>query len=457
MLRGHDERNVASLIFVPTQERLPDSMIRLERVVLRPHGQPAKIVCVGVPGIGLARGSDNDILVALINTYIDAGCPADGFITTTAYALLKLAGLDTSGQYYRVLGQGLERMLNTTYNVTDGWFDVQEKRYTTVSFRIIDNLGRTHGETKGREIRLDRRSTLRIRLNDEITKSINHGYIKPLNLTVYQHLPSVGSRALYRLLDVYLDEAAGRGDKERYQVSMPMLALAENCGLLGRRTDHLRKSLESMHAPLLEIGYLRSVDFVGKGSKTTVHYTYGDASSPINPEHVALLTKHGVHRGVAEKYVRHLGDNVLVVVEKFEQRKRKGEKVNDDGAYLSKLLQEANSIVEGVKGEALRVQETQRTKKAAQAAQVRTEVEQDRLLSAEHVTVLESGTPEAALELALSSFKVRQLERRGLTLPELDRARARVLGGQVTAAEMHAAVNRALMGSEGLESLRQLL
>ncbi|GAA5534840.1 replication initiator protein A [Deinococcus aluminii] len=456
MLRGHDEKNVASLIFVPSQERLPEDMLRLERTVFRPSGQPAQIVCVGVPGIGLARGSDNDLLVALINTYIEAGCPADGVITTTAYALLKLAGLDTTGQYYQALAQGLERMLNTTYNVTDGWFDVREKRYTTVSFRIIDNLSRTHGEPEHGRIRLDRRSTLRIRLNDEITKSINAGYIKPLNLTVYQHLPSVGSRALYRLLDVYLDEAAQRGDRGPYQVIVPMMTLAENCGLLGRRTDHVRKSLESMHAPLLGIGYLKEVAFIGRGSKTTVHYTYGEASSPINPAHVALLTRYGVHRGVAEKYVRNLGDDVLVVVEKFEERRRTGEKINNEGGYLSRLLKEAASIVEEARVETLRAQEAQRTKKAAQVAQVRAEAEQHQLFEAERRSVLEAA-PEAALEFVLSPFKARQLERRGLSLRELDQVRARVLEGGVTAVDMDAAVNKALMSEEGLEALRTLL
>lgn len=456
MLRGHDEKNVASLIFVPTQERLPEDMLRLERIVFRPSGQPARIVCVGVADIGLARGSDNDLLVALINTYIEAGCPADGVITTTAYALLKLAGLDTGGQHYQALGQGLERMLHTTYHVTDGWFDVREKRYTTVSFRIIDNLSRTHGEPEKGRIRLDRRSTLRIRLNEEITKSINAGYIKPLNLTVYQHLPSVGSRALYRLLDVYLDEAAQRGDSKPYRVVVPMMALAESCGLLGRRTDHVRKSLESMHAPLLGIGYLQEVGFIGRGSKTTVHYTYGEASSPINPEHVARLTRYGVHRGVAEKYVRNLGDDVLPVIEKFEERRRTGEKINNEGGYLSKLLQEAASIVEEARVGALRAQEVQRTRKAAQGAQGKAEAEQHQLFEAQRQSVLEA-TPDAALEVVLSPFKAKQLERRGLSLQELDQVRSRVLEGRVTALEMDAAVNRALMSPGGLEALRQLL
>ncbi|WP_102124670.1 hypothetical protein [Deinococcus planocerae] len=72
MLRGHDEKNVASLIVVPTQEWLPEDMLRLERVVFRPSGRPARIVCVGVPGIDLARGSDNDLLVVARTRQVSA-------------------------------------------------------------------------------------------------------------------------------------------------------------------------------------------------------------------------------------------------------------------------------------------------------------------------------------------------------------------------------------------------
>ncbi|MFB9991395.1 replication initiator protein A [Deinococcus oregonensis] len=451
VLRGHDERNVASLIFVPTQERLPKAMLHLERIVLQANGQPAKIVCVGVPGIGLARGMDNDILVALINTYIDAGCPEDGFITVTAYTLLKLAGLATSSRYYQSLDQGLQRMLNTTYNITDGWFDAKEKRYTTVSFRIIDNLEHTHTDEG-----LDRRSVLKIRLNDKITKSINQGHIKPLDLSVYQHLPTVGTRALYRLLDVYLDEAVRRGEAQPYRLALPLMTLADNCGLLERRPGHLKEALENMHGPLLEIGYLKSVGVVGRGRATMVHYVYGEASSPVNPEHVTLLLQRGVHRGVAEKYVRQLGQDVLLVVEKFDERKRRGEKIHSEGAYLAKLLQEAASIVEEVKRQTAHVQEVQRHKKTTTEAHSKAVQAQDLLFDLQQDALVQVAEPAAALALVLPPFKLKQLERRGLTLPEIDQLQQLVLGGSTGVLELQNAVTKALMG-QNLTELRALL
>ncbi|SMB84147.1 replication initiator protein A [Deinococcus hopiensis] len=459
VLRGHDERNVAALNFIPVQERLPEDLLRLERMVIRTNGQPAKIVCTGVPGIGMARGSDNDLLVALINVYIDAGCPADGIITTSAYALLKLSGQGTSGKHYQALSQCLARVFNTTYHITDGWFDFHAKRYTTVSFRIIDSLTRTHREETGADITLDSRSVLRIRLSEEITKSIRNGYIKPLNLTDYQSLPTVGSRTLYRLLDMYLDEAATRGDPKPYRMAVSLMTHAQNCGVLNRRPDHVRRALDSMHEPLIKMGYLATVNYVGKGLKTTVHYTYGETTSPINQEHVALLVKHGVHRGVAEKYARNLGEKVVVVVAKFaEELKRPNKKIENPAAYLVSLLKDVDSIVAQTRSDELRKQDIQRTRKASQAKIVKAEAQQNHLFEEElHLAIQKEG-PEAAVEFMLTSFKVRQLQRHGLELHEIDQVRNAVLERRVDAAQMHAILNRVLMSPEvGIRDLRALL
>jgi plasmid replication initiation protein len=459
MLKGRDERNVASLILVPTQERLQTDMLRLERTITRPNGQTAKVVCVGMPGIGLARGLDNDILFALINTYIDADCPADGIIHTSAYALLKLAGLDTGGQHYHTLSQGLERMLYTTYHVTDGWFDSQEKRFITVAFRVIDSLAYTHKEQESLEtnLHLDRRSTLSIRISTEVAKSIKYGYIKPLDLDIYQHLPTVGSRTLYRLLDVYLNEAAKLNTITPYQLSIPMMALAENCGLIGKRTDHLRKALEAMHAPLLSIGYLKCVDFYGKGVKTNVLYTYSEASTPINPEYVAMLTQHGLHRGIAEKFVRTLGDQIVVVVEKFLDRKKNTTSpIQNPGAYLHNLLKEAASIINDQKRETLKAAEIQQNKEVIKKAQSKASEEAQKEHDRKREAFLQTTDLNALFEGILTSFHIGFLARRGLVTQEVDQLRQRILDGHISGRELDKAVSQAMLSSD-LTNLRALL
>ncbi|MBZ9714956.1 replication initiator protein A [Deinococcus multiflagellatus] len=455
MIKGRDEQNAAVINLIISQEWLPDDVLRHERTSINPAGNPYTVVSVGVPGIGLTRGSDNDILVALINAFIDAGCPEDGVITTTAYGLLKLAGMRTSGQYYQSLSQGLERMLNTTFYITDGWFDSHKKRYTTVSFRLIDNLSRTHEAPSGEQIILDRRSIIKIRLNDEITRSIRAGYIKSFDLDFYGSLKTVGSRNLYRYLDARLDRD-GQSRTRLRQWSIDMVLLGHDCGLVGKRTDHLRKSIEAMCAPLLAKSYLKKVEFVGRGAKTRVHFYYGSRESyqkvesdkpPVNPELVKLLEGYGVHPNRAKWFVAVLGEDVRIAVALLEEKLKKGEKFDNTGGYLARLLDQDLIRFEKEKAELQAQKEKERQTRETEKLR-KHELYADSFQELAFPALMSSDL-ELAAEAALSDFNKQLLVRRGYTIAQLDDLRAMVTSGQCSAPSLASAVNQALM--RGLE------
>lgn len=425
VIRGHDDVNTTSLMIVPTQERLPDDMLRLERKVIRPNGQPATIECVGVPGVGITRGSDNDFLVSLINLYIDQGCPSDGIVMTSAYALLQMAGLATTGQYYRQLSQGLERMMTTTFHIRDGWFNVAEKRYLTVSFRIIDNLSRTH-VIEGGQARLDRKSMLRIRLNDEITKSIKAGYIRPLDLEMYRSLPSVGSRALYRMLDIYLEEGKLKSKMDPYSFSISMMTVAANCGLINKRTDHVRKSLESMHDALIKFGFLDNVDYIGRGLKTHIRYTFASE----NGESVLLkmLLSKGTDISVAKRAVATWGNDVKLLVAAHERAARNNSQgLRTPGGYMGWLIKNAPDQIE--KERMLQAEETQsstnllviQTTKSPKVA-----ISQDQL-DHEYDSRIMAMSPENAADYIISSFITRNLMGAGMDLRHIESLRELII------------------------------
>ncbi len=465
-MRGHDEWNAATLNLIPAQERLPEGLLRLERPILIRDGVEGKLVCIGVPGIGLARGSDNDILVALINMYIDLGCPSDGVVSTTAYALLKLVGLDTSGYYYDALAQGLERVFNTTFNISEAWYDPVEKRYTTESFRIIDNLTRTHRKPRGSGMNLDSRSVLKIRLNDVLTSSIRAGYIKSLDLGLYQVLPSVGARQMYRMLDGYLAEAKLNGESMPYVKSMEMVKAAQDSGVLASRPDNMRRALERMHAPLLKHNYLAKVDFVGRGLKTRVHYTFSHgmpaalpSAASADPELVALLTARGVHAGRASSFVLLLGDQVLPVVEKFDRQlklnEQKGSPINNKGAYMARLLDEAASIAREAETTAVVAKKANKAATArpapvpASAAVPEPEVDEDERLAA--------LDPEAAYDILLPGFMLKMLQARGMAIEDADMLRARFVARQITVKDLRAFKNAVLLQGEAVQTALQNL
>ena len=281
-VKGSDERNFSSLILIPTQERLPRGLTRIERHMTRSDLQ---IVRVLAEGLDLAHGLDNDILVGLVNLFIEAGCPPDGEFEASAYQVLTMAGLPADGHYYRALAGGLNRLKGTVFTITEGWFEEKKKRFISMSFSIIDNYDRTENEEG-----LDERSRLRIRLNRNIVRSINAGYLKPLDLAVYRQLDSVGARTLYRLLDSYLYRAAESEKQGSYTLNLPMESVAAACGLLDERSDNMRRNIERMHQSLLEIGYLQQADLIGRGKKTTLHYVFGSDVRPTDSETVTLLT-----------------------------------------------------------------------------------------------------------------------------------------------------------------------
>ena len=443
-------------------------MLRLERTSFSPLGRPIKITCVGVADIGLTRGSDNDFLVALINIYIDNGCPEDGVVVTSAYALLKAAGRRTGGQYYLSLSQSLERMLNTTFNITDGWFDVGKGRYKTASFRIIDNLTRTHGEPEEGQIILDRKSALRIRLNEEITRSIKSGYIKQLDMEVYHGLRSVGSRALYRHLDVYLHEAEQRGEQKTLQISFELTRLAGNCGLIGKRTDHLRSTIEAMCQPLVEIGYLQRVDYTGRGAKTKVHFTYNNSRRALKEafplatlNDVELLVSKEVNVRVAWWASHTLGRSAIdVAIERVDDQIRKGIKLQSKGAYLTSILRDDPSVsAEAAERKLQSNKQYALDSNSSSREDLRVKAENDAQQDFEDKfnNISEPEDLMESLERILNSITSKSLTARGLTVEEFDRIRSSVIDGRLIPKDLSKAIGRVLAVPEGLEELRQLI
>lgn len=193
--RHLDEANVARLGLISIQERIPEGYASWEEefMVL---GKPVKLACYANPNVGgVPHGLDNEVSLALIALYLNAGSPPDGTFTTTAYQILKLMGFDTSGYYYRALKESLLRLTTATFVLSEAWR--ADGRWQSVTFRYIDKLE----FTSAKEGSLDRSSVLRITLAKEIVQSLKDRYTKPIDIEFMASLKRPLSRALYRLLD----------------------------------------------------------------------------------------------------------------------------------------------------------------------------------------------------------------------------------------------------------------
>ena len=284
--RHFDEANVARLGLISIQERIPEGYASWEEE-FEVLGKPVKLACYANPNVGgVPHGLDNEVSLALIALYLNAGSPPDGTFTTTAYQILKLMGFDTSGYYYRALKESLLRLTTATYVLSEAWR--ADGRWQSVSFRYIDKLE----FTSGKEGSLDRSSVIRITLAKEIVRSLQNRYTKPIDIEFMASLKRPLSRALYRLLDA--QRLSPEREEPLAQLEVGLMEWAAACKIVHKRPDKVRRTLEPAHRELIERRYLRSVEYVGRGKNQTIVYVFGEEAGGIPDAKRALEAKKSV-------------------------------------------------------------------------------------------------------------------------------------------------------------------
>ena len=297
-LRSYEEANLARLGLISIQERIPDNYTTWTTEIER-DGRVARLKCVGASDHGgVPHGLDGDIATAIIDLYIESGAPENGEVLTSAYRLLKRAGLQDTGHYYTALGKSLTRLRFAAYTASEAWMDKTKKRWTNVTFNYFEGYnytGEDHNEIGGG-------SELSIKLSEPIVKSIRAKFLKPLELEFLVSLQRPLTRALYRLLDGKRYEPVTLGGNEPLKTySQSLVAWAQECKIVDQAPDRIRRTLQGAHEELVERGYLREVVYLGRGQVQTITYEFGSSDSPSNVpvELIRRLTKHGLKAKVA--------------------------------------------------------------------------------------------------------------------------------------------------------------
>lgn len=180
---GHDELNVARLSLISAQSRVPAGYTGWTRTY-QTGERTVTVTCTALTGHVVPHGLDNDVMVAIINLYLEDGCPEDGTVRVSLHRLLLAAGLHASAHYYREVRQSLRRLQSTSYQITQGWWSQGRQRHLDATFNYLWKVTATRDEE------YDAGSVLEVRLPDEIALSIRDGYVKPLDLTLYRELSS---------------------------------------------------------------------------------------------------------------------------------------------------------------------------------------------------------------------------------------------------------------------------
>lgn len=446
-MKGHDERNFASLIFIPAARRMLDNQLVLERKRIGPDGRQQKITLRGMDGIGVPRGTDNDLLVTLINMYIEAGCPENGTIVTTAYELLKNSRAGFGGANYANLDAALKRLHTANFELSNAWFEAPKRSVVkATSFSIISAYERMYiTEGTDQDAALASSEKLSITLNEKITQSIQAGYYKPLDMTFYYSLTENAARALYRHLDAQLDALRLNKKQGSYEYRADIMELAATLGLNTERTDVLKRSVTRMVDELVEKKYLTGADYIGRGKKMQLIFRFAEREEVVDPELLQTLVSLGVSMGAATKQIRRLGaETVRGVLQRFHEVSPSA--IKDQGSYLAKMLMNA-------------------VPQASAPAEEDQKKPIDRTTSPPSPDQLLPGEPDwkgevepaEADRFLFTRFNLERLQALGLSKQDLEGFRAKLLGREIPPLIVRDLVMAGLKSEEGIQKIRTFL
>lgn len=316
-IKGYEEVNIAQVGLISIQNRVPDDLTHWKDT-LDVMGRAITIECIGASTMSVPHGIDNDVSVALVALFVQQGAPRSNQIRVTSHELLMAAGLDRSGKSYRRLADSLGRLEATLYKIS-GWRDHANRRWSRTSFRYIarvtEDVERDAGEAMPRLGTLDRATKLLIELPGDIADSIRAGYVKPIDLDFLRSLSQPVTRGLYRRLDAWRHDPVNP-DHVLLRFEVPLTTWARLCRIVTDRTELMRRALEPAHEELVERGYLREVEYRGRGQKQTLTYHF-QTSVPLpltETQRAAVdrLAELGAARGPAEGLARQLPETVFL-------------------------------------------------------------------------------------------------------------------------------------------------
>lgn len=371
---GVNERNLARLNPVLALNRLPANFSSWRRVINVDQAGPIQLTCtasgrhvktlhdgtvIETPHV-VPHGIDADIVFGLLTAFELAGRPDDRVLTVGLNELLKWCGLSAGGRVYARLRDSLLRLMNTSFHAESCWQNAKGKwNWVSSHFSILDEVHFLNEDEPDFPVtdshRFTPKTMVNVVLGRTIALSMSMGHTRQVDLVFYSGLRSHVSRALYRTLE----EQFALAGKDVYAV--PLRVWGEHLGFLEMQGVHpqtgladtqvyqprkIRRALQTAHEELVEKGYLKNVDYAGKGRFQTVLYRRHVKQSNVNIETLGLLTSRGVTQGVALKLAQeHTHGEIEQACKLFDVRRQNGYQVKNPGGLLHDIIREPDKYL----------------------------------------------------------------------------------------------------------------
>lgn len=412
---GRDEMNLAEFPLALLSERSSAGAVTFtrERSLVLPDGSSLQQMwqVTASPAYGLPQPSDEDVMLGLLKIAADNGFESP-MVRFTQSTLLSLLQWRLAGFYFKRLEQALARLKTTAILATNAFWNHTTKAYQTRHFGIIDSYELYERRASKSGSQMVALSSNWARFSTEFFSSIQAGYLKPLDLTLYFSLQSSVSKRLYRFLD------KKRHKKDQFSINLQQLATV-HLGLSEstcRYISWIKRELDRAHHELIERGFIEKADYgENKNGQPKVTYTFNQRAPaheqltlptpivvPDAPARlVAMLVERGVSPAIARDLVASkpitLVDAQIDVFDHLCAATSKGKPLNNPGGFLTAAIR--NEWALRPPGYVPRAVREERARATLHATAERTSHQEKVIEEQQNIEDLRASLPEQMLEL----------------------------------------------------------
>ena len=223
-----------------------------------------KWIITGADKFGLPTATDDDVILGLMRLSMDEGF-RERKVYFTRYELLKTLRWSTEGKSYSRLTKSLDRLSGVRIRATNSFFDNSLKAYQTTNFGIIDAYEINDSRSNKTTAESEKDNKSYFIWSEMLFNSFKSGFIKKLDLDLYFSLKSAISRRLYRYLDKHFYYKSSV-EKNLMNFAFEKLGLSRNYKYISSIKQQIEPALDE----LVEVGFLSSYQFEGKGELTKI-------------------------------------------------------------------------------------------------------------------------------------------------------------------------------------------
>lgn len=226
-------------------------------------------------GKNLPTAQHNKILLSLLEQYRQSGLTDDGQFAFDKGALIDFAGLERSGDSYRLIREALLRYAHMTLECEFAWYDPDKGRHVPMvaAFSLVTEVLVDRETPASKQTNLDEISTEfrpRVRFGNFLVKAINKDkYRKLVDFRILRSLAKSGYAA--RLYQVAIKRM---GKKPSWAISYPKLAELVFPDAAVNKEQRKRQRGELKRANLYLIKKKAFTDIGIKGVGNSTVYTY---------------------------------------------------------------------------------------------------------------------------------------------------------------------------------------